>query len=58
MKKTLAKKLQLSRETLRHLHGAQLQEAVGGATATCPQRCGSDAPTCINTCFCTGDGCL
>jgi len=51
-KKALSKKLQLSRETLRDLHASNLEEAVGGRSATCIQMCGSDANTCVPSCLC------
>jgi len=54
-KKTFAKKLRLSRETLQRLEEPNLRQAVGGSGVSCPL-C-SDAPTCQATCFCTGDGC-
>ncbi len=57
MKKRIQRKLELSRETLRSLGEAGLREAAGGSAASCPQLCGSDAPTCVATCFCTGLGC-
>lgn len=57
MKKTLSKKLQLSRETLRDLHTPHLQEAAGAGSATCLQMCGSDANTCVPSCLCDSTLC-
>jgi hypothetical protein len=56
-KKALSKKLQLSRETLRDLRTPFLGEVEGASGATCIVICGSDAQTCVATCFCTGLGC-
>jgi len=53
-KKMTAKKLQLSRETLRHLHQLALGDVVGGKTTTCI----SNANTyCIASCGCTTNPC-
>jgi hypothetical protein len=47
MKKKIAKKLTLPRETLRELRVAELEDAVGGATATCVcDSCGNRHSTC------------
>ena len=52
-KKMSAKKLQLSRETLQHLH-EELGGAIGGKTTPCI----SNAPTwCIASCGCTTNPC-
>jgi hypothetical protein len=51
MKKTLSKKLQLSRETLRDLNESRLRDAAGGQI-TRPPACGSDANTCGPSCLC------
>jgi hypothetical protein len=57
-KKTLPKKLQLSRETLRDLHQPMLAEAAGGKTLTCNNACGSGANTaCFATCLCDTNLC-
>lgn len=56
-KKMSAKKLQLSRETLRDLHDPALGKAVGGQV-TKPPVCGSDANTaCFATCLCNSTVC-
>ena len=47
MKKKLVKKLVLPKETLRELRAAELEDAVGGATATCEcGSCGNRRSTC------------
>jgi hypothetical protein len=57
-KKTLPKKLQLSRETLGDLRETALGEAAGGGSNTCIQMCGSDANTvCFATCPCNSTIC-
>ncbi len=52
MKKQIVSKLQLSKETLRHLSERDLQGAVGGATLTC-------TPTGLSWCVqCPSESCL
>ena len=52
MKKQITNKLQLSKETLRHLSERDLQGAVGGATYAC-------TPTGLTYCFqCPTESCI
>lgn len=59
MKKGKAKKLVLSKESIRELTSSQLREAYGGACTckTCTVTCTSPDPSCVDTdCFCGGGG--
>jgi hypothetical protein len=58
MKKQITSKLQLSKETLRHLSERDLQGAVGGFTALCPPTGVSDCDVCPSESCVTGGSCL
>lgn len=54
--KKLAKKLALSRETLRHLQTPHLRQIHGAESGTCPTDCAYTAACtvgCTDTCTCT-----
>jgi hypothetical protein len=62
MKKQIASRLHLSKETLRHLSDRDLKGAVGGITAACSAHCTptgpSDCDVCPTESCLTGGSCL
>ncbi|HYX24062.1 MAG TPA: hypothetical protein VFC23_07905 [Thermoanaerobaculia bacterium] len=56
----MKRKLKLSRETLLHLEGKDVQDVVGGNASTVFTRCGSCYVTCYASCLgsCQGTVCF
>ena len=56
----MKRKLKLSRETLLHLEGKDLQDVAGGNASTVFTRCGSCNVTCGHSCngSCQGTVCI